>query len=110
MNRDLTQSAIDRQNILNNKQAMEALQDKLGLSGLHYEGEFRFTTKMVMDFYEVSRATISRYIANHEDELSHNGYQVLKGQKLKDFKALFGHLIAPMDDSSQNIIDDTLWN
>src|SRR5690606_28052614 len=72
--------------------------------------EFKFTTKMVMDFYEVSRATISRYIANHQEELAHNGYQVLKGQKLKEFKSLFGHLIAPHDDSSQSITDDTLSN
>ncbi|MDE0561562.1 DNA-binding protein [Algoriphagus sp. NF] len=108
MTRDLTQSAIDRQNILNNSQAIDSIQTKLGLSGLHYNEEYKFTTKMVMDFYEVSRATISRYIANHQDELSHNGYQVLKGQKLKEFKSLFGHLIAPHDDSSQSITDDTL--
>lgn len=37
------------------------------------------------------------------------GYQVLKGAKLKEFKELFAHLIAPNDDDeAQSITDDTL--
>lgn len=109
MTRDLTQSAIDRQNILNNTQAIELINSKLGLNGLYYNDEFKFTTKMVMDFYDISRATVSRYVSNHQEELLHNGYQVLKGQKLKEFKELFAHLIAPNeDDEAQSITDDTL--
>lgn len=109
MKRDLTQSAIDRQNILNNTQAIELINSKLGLNGLLYNDEFKFTTKMVMDFYDISRATVSRYVSNHQDELLHNGYQVLKGAKLKEFKELFAHLIAPNDDDeAQSITDDTL--
>jgi len=109
MKRDLTQSAIDRQNILNNIQAIELIQSKLGLNGLLYNDEFKFTTKMVMDFYDISRATVSRYVSNYQEELSHNGYQILKGQKLKEFKELFAHLIAPNDDDeAQSITDDTL--
>lgn len=109
MNRDLTQSAIDRQNILNNTQAMELINSKLGLNGLLYDNEFKFTTKMVIDFYGISRATISRYVTNHKEELLHNGYQILKGQKLKEFKKLFAHLITPdEDDEAQSITDDTL--
>lgn len=109
MTRDLTQSAIDRQNILNNTQAIELINSKLGLNGLLYNDEFKFTTKMVMDFYDISRATVSRYVGNHQEELLHNGYLILKGQKLKEFKELFAHLIAPNeDDEAQSIIDDTL--
>jgi hypothetical protein len=108
MIKDLTQSAIDRQNILNNKQAVEIIQPKLGLTGLLFNDEYKFTTKMVMDFYNISRATVSRYIANHQDELIHNGYQVLKGQKLKEFKELFAHLLASDDDAAQSITNDTL--
>ncbi|WMJ71632.1 DNA-binding protein [Cytophagaceae bacterium ABcell3] len=109
MMKDLTQSAIDRQNILNNTRAIELIQSKLGITGLLFNGEYKFTTKMVMDFYGISRVTVSRYIANHQDELQHNGYQVLKGQKLKEFKELFSHLIAPTDDDeTQSITNDTL--
>ncbi len=63
------------------------------------------------NFYEVSTKTIKRYIASSEKELSHNGYAVLKGQKLKEFKQLFGHLIyAEIDDDSQGDIDVPLLN
>lgn len=111
MKRDLTQSAIDRQNILNNSQAIEVINSKLGFNGLLYNDEFKFTTKMVMDFYDISRATVSRYVSNYQEELLHNGYQILKGQKLKEFKELFAHLIAPNeDDETQSVTDDTLSN
>jgi hypothetical protein len=109
MNRDLTKSAIDRQNILNNTQAIELINSKLGLNGLHYGNELKFTTKMVMDFYDISRATVSRYVSNHQEELSHNGYQILKGLRLKEFKELFAHLISPNEDNeAQSITYDTL--
>lgn len=98
MTRDLTQSAIDRQNILNNTQAIELINSKLGLKGLLHDDEYKFTTKMVAEFYEVDVRTIKRYVENFEQELGHNGYAVLKGTKLKEFKELFGHLMSASDD------------
>lgn len=111
MTKNLTQSSIDRQNILNNTEVIELLESKLDLTGLLYNDEYKFTTKMVMDFYDISRITVIRYVNNHQKELSHNGYQVLKGLKLKEFKNLFGPLIATeYDGISQSITDDTLLN
>ena len=75
--KDLTQSAIDRQNILNNSQAVEKIQNFIGLTGLFYEGEYLFTSKMVADFFKVDIRTIKRAIENFEKEIKHNGYQVL---------------------------------
>ena len=98
MTRDLTQSAIDRQNILNNTQAIELIQSKLGFNGMLYNQEYKFTTKMVADFYEIDVRTVKRYVENFEDEIGHNGYVVLKGAKLKEFKNLFGHLMSANDD------------
>jgi len=98
MKRDLTQSAIDRQNILNNVQAIEVISSKLGFSGLLYNDEYKFTTKMVADIYDVDVRTIKRSVENFEEELGHNGYVVLKGTKLKEFKELFGHLMSVSDD------------
>jgi hypothetical protein len=98
MTRDLTQSAIDRQNVLNNTQAIGMISSKLGFNGLLYNDEFKFTTKMVADFYDVDVRTVKRYVENFEDELEHNGYIVLKGAKLKEFKELFGHLMSANDD------------
>src|SRR5690554_2403238 len=106
MANNLTDSAIDRQNILNNPEFLENIQDFLGITGMLYEGEYRFTTAQIADFYEVSTKTIKRYIESSESELSHNGYCVLKGQKLKEFKNLFGYLIySDIDDDFEKDTD-----
>ena len=90
---NLTDSAIDRQNILNNPDFLDNIQKFLGITGMLYDGEYRFTTAQIADFYEVNIKTIRRYIEASEKELTHNGYCVLKGKKLKEFKDAFGHLI-----------------
>ena len=54
---DLTVSNIERQNVLNNRYAVEVLQEDLGFTGMFFEGEYRFTKKMVADFYEVDERT-----------------------------------------------------
>lgn len=71
---DLTVSNIERQNVLNNRYAVDALQENLGFTGMLFEGEYRFTKKMVADFYEVDERTIKRYVQEQEDELRANGY------------------------------------
>lgn len=71
---DLTVSNIERQNVLNNRYAVDALQENLGFTGMLFEGEYRFTKKMVADFYEVDERTIKRYVQEHGDELRANGY------------------------------------
>ena len=91
--KDLTNSNIDRQNILNNRFALDKIQEYIGLSGMLFEGEYRFTIQMVADFYGVSERTIKRYLENHNKELKHNGYVLSKGKQLKELKLLFGHVI-----------------
>lgn len=103
--KDLTQSAIDRQNILNNNEAIEKIQNHIGLVGLLYEGEYLFTSKMVADFFDVTTRTLTNILNDNEDEVKHNGYQVIKGQKLKEFKDLFGPLLTSADDLSQKETD-----
>lgn len=90
---DLTKSTVDRQNVLNNKYAVEKLQEYLGLTGMLFNNEYKFTIQQVTDFYVVDRGTISRYLNQFEKELKHNGYEVLKGKKLKEFKNQFGHML-----------------
>lgn len=103
--KDLTKSAIDRQNILNNTEAIEKIQVHIGLVGLLYEGEYLFTSKMVADFFDVTTRTLTNILNENEDEVKHNGYQVIKGQKLKEFKDLFGPLLTSADDLSQKETD-----
>jgi hypothetical protein len=93
LKKDLTTSAIDRQNILNNPEALANIQSHLGIVGMFYDNEYKFTTAQVADYFEVSTKTIKRQIDSFSDELGSNGYTVLKGQKLKEFKGLFSHLL-----------------
>ena len=90
---DLTVSNIERQNVLNNKYAVAKIQDNLGITGMEFEGEYRFTKKMVADFYEVDERTIERYIEQYADELSYNGYVLCKGKRLKELKLQFAPVI-----------------
>lgn len=56
--KDLTVSAIDRQNILNNKNALDNIQSYIGIKGMMCKGEFRFTKYQIADFYEIDSSTI----------------------------------------------------
>ena len=91
MAKDLTTSAIERQNVLNNNSAIPRIQNALDIEAYHFEGKYYLTKQMVADFYEVDSRTIDNYLSSHEDELKHNGYFLCKGKRLKDFKLQFGH-------------------
>lgn len=92
--KDLTNSPQDRQNILNNRYALEQAQAYLNLGGLIFENELVFTKHQVAELFDISDATIERYLSNHAEELKSNGYRVFRGKKLKEFKDLyFGTLI-----------------
>jgi hypothetical protein len=90
---DLTTSAVDRQNILNNRAAVEKIKEFMGIPGMLFNGEFRFTKQQVAEFYDIDGSTIDRYLSQHENELRHNGYINLKGKSLKEFKDQFGWLL-----------------
>ena len=85
---DLTESNIERQNILNNPFAIQKLEDKLTLGGVKYQGETIFTKIDVAQIFDIDERTVERYLSNHKDELEKNGYKILQGQALKDFKDL----------------------
>ena len=91
--KDLTISSIERQNVLNNSFAIEHIQNTLDITGMMFDGEYRFTKKMVADFYEVEERTIERYIENYSSELSANGYFLCKGKRLKNLKLQFAPVI-----------------
>ncbi len=91
--KDLTISAIDRQNILNNKIAIENIQNYLGITGMLFDGEYKFTRQQISDFYNIDISTINHYLSQNEEELKHNGYVNLKGKALKEFKEEFGWML-----------------
>jgi hypothetical protein len=90
MAKDLTSSPLDRQNILNNPYALEKIETYLGLGGIYYQGELFFTKQQLVEIFGISESTIEKYLASHSDELRTNGYRVLRGQQLREFKALLG--------------------
>lgn len=91
MTRDLTTSAIERQNILNNNMVIPRIKEVLDIETFQYEGKYYLTKQMVAEFYEVDIRTIDNYLAANEKELKHNGYFLCKGKKLKEIKSQFAH-------------------
>lgn len=89
MNKDLTTSLIARNNILNNKYALAELETNLQLNGLVWEGETVFTKQQTAQILDIDVRTVERYISDYADELSKNGYRLLKGKSLKDMKLFY---------------------
>lgn len=85
MAKDLTTSQIDRQNILNNELAIQEIQEKSGVAGIIWEEKVYLTRDAVAAFFDVDIRTISRYIEQNYAELTHNGYEVLRGKRLQNF-------------------------
>lgn len=85
MAKDLTNSRLDRQNILNNEIAVAEIQAKSGVEGVLWNDKVYVTREMTAKFFDVDIRTISRYLEQNGEELSENGYEVLRGKKLKSF-------------------------
>jgi hypothetical protein len=96
MAKDLTTSRIDRQNILNNDIALAEIQGKGDFKGILFEGKLTFTKDMVAAFFEVEPRTIERYLSEYSDELRENGYEILRGNRLK-------HLLITMRGTDINV-------
>jgi len=86
MSKNLTTSGVARQNILNNTYALQEIQKAVGIEGIMFESEFRFTKKQLAKFFEITERTIDNYLEKYENELVKNGYEVLKGKRLIDLK------------------------
>jgi hypothetical protein len=95
MSKDLTNSAVDRQNILNNPYALAEIEKAAGIRGIPFEGKTVVLKEQVAAFFEVTPRTVDNYLERFSDELRQNGYEILKGKRLQDCKlaiqATFGH-------------------
>ena len=85
MEKDLTNSRFDRQNILNNGPAIDEIREQTGIQGYIFENKIVFTKSMVATYFEVDSRTIERYVGEFQDELSENGYEIITGNRLKKF-------------------------
>ena len=86
MSKDLTNSNIERQNILNNPYAVAEIEKAAHIQGISFEGKTVVLKEQVADFFEVDIRTINNYLEKYDDELTKNGYEVLRGKRLKTLK------------------------
>ncbi|MFD0699173.1 DNA-binding protein [Myroides pelagicus] len=100
--KDLTNSSIERKNILNNNQAIEEIYINLGFYGLMFENKYRFTKSQVAQYFDVDTRTIDRILENNKEELIYSGYEVYNGVKLKQFK---DHILSFLAKEDGNDID-----
>ncbi len=92
MTKDLTTSDVSRQNILNNNFALEKVELYLALGGTTWKDERVFTKAQISTLLQIDERTIDRYIENYKDEISKNGYTILKGFELREFKEYVGDI------------------
>lgn len=86
MAKDLTTSEIERQNILNNQYALAEIEKAAGIQGITFEGKTVLLKEQVAVFFEVTTRTIDNYLEKNGAELAKNGYEVLRGNRLKELK------------------------
>ena len=98
MGKDLTHSAVDRQNILNNPYAVAEIEKAAGIQGIPFEGKTAVLKEQVAAFFEVTLRTVENYLEENAEELSRNGYGVLKGNRLKTLKLVIQCLDVPETD------------
>ena len=92
MSKDLTNSSVDRQNILNNPYALQEIEKATHIQGIPFEGKTIVLKEQVAVFFEVTPRTIENYIKKYEEELRQNGYEVLRGKRLRTLKLAISNL------------------
>ena len=95
MNKDLTNSAVDRQNILNNPYALAEIERAAGIRGIPFEGKTVLLKEQVAAFFEVTLRTVENYLEQNAEELTQNGYEVVSGKRLKNLKLVIQDLYDP---------------
>jgi hypothetical protein len=89
MPKTLTDSLIERQNILNNPFAVKKIQSHLKISGITIDDKLWITTQQAADFFETDISTIKRYLDKNDKELRQNGYKLFTGKDLEIAKKHF---------------------
>jgi hypothetical protein len=87
MSKDLTTSVVDRQNVLNNPYALAEIEKAAGIQGIPFEGKSVVLKEQVAAFFEVTVRTVENYLEEFTEELAKNGYEVVKGNRLKTLKS-----------------------
>ena len=86
MKKELTNSVVDRQNILNNPFAMAEIEKAAGVRGIPFESKSVLLKEQVATFFDVTSRTVENYLERFAEELAKSGYEVVKGKRLQALK------------------------
>ncbi|MBE6173204.1 MAG: DNA-binding protein [Enterococcus faecium] len=86
--KSLTESKVDRQNILNNTLAIEQISKEYSFNGVDFEGKTYFINTQISEFFDVDIRTIERLLEDNREELESNDYEVFVGKRLSDFRTI----------------------
>ena len=88
-------SQIDRQNILNNTNALAEVKTPVGISINSFECRSVPLKGQIAAFLGISRRTVGDDLENSADEPRQNGYELIRGKRLQQLQlsiqATFGH-------------------
>lgn len=104
MSKDLTNSEIDRKNVLNNRYAIEAVYDRIGWKGIPFENKVRFTKAQLARWFGVDTRTIDRVLESHRDELTESGYELFQGNRLRAFKEVVKKLVDQLEGHDIDVV------
>ncbi|MDH5610563.1 MAG: DNA-binding protein [Cyclobacteriaceae bacterium] len=111
MSKDLTNSILDRKNILNNNLAIQEVYEQVGFFGIRFDGKYRYTRQQLAQYFEVDIRTIERVVENNRTELEQSGYEIITGSRLRLFKeeiSAYLHQIRQSADVSDIHVGDIL--
>jgi hypothetical protein len=86
MSKDLTNSAVDRQNILNNPYAHAGIEKAAGVRRFPFEGNTGMLKEPVAMFFAVIVQPVATYLEQNTEELSQNGNEFLNCNLLQELK------------------------
>jgi hypothetical protein len=95
MGKDLTNSSVERQNILNNPYALKEIENAARIQGIPFEGRSVVLKEQAAAFFNVTLRTIENYLAENSKELAQNGYEVIKDNRLKQLKKSISEVNVP---------------
>ena len=77
---------------------MQEIERATRIKGIPFEGKTVVLKEQVSAFFEVTLRTIENYLGKYGEELAQNGYEVLKGNRLKKLKFTISESDVPETD------------
>lgn len=70
---------------------MNEIEKACDLKGILFEEKIAFTKEQIASFYEIDIRTVERYLEDNKEEFGENGYEVLKGVRLRRFIEIYNN-------------------